>query len=141
LNLSKEIKLTKVKAASTTATTEILSDAVDMAGYEGVIFFTTIATANAGNYLKAQQGADGVITSPADLEGSKVVAAANGEVVFLDIYKPTDRYVRASVIRGATTVVGEIYALRYEGKVRPEVNNVTNTIIGLLLVSPEEGTA
>ena len=49
---------------------------------------------------------------------------------------------RVSVIRaGAGSTVGEIYALRYAGRMRPVDNVITNTIIGELHVSPEEGTA
>lgn len=142
MNLSKILKITKVKAAEISAGTEVLSDEVDMSGYDGVLFFTTIGTANAGNYIKAQQDIVTGMASAADLAGTKVVAAANAQVVWLDVYRPTERFVRVSVIRaGANTTVGEIYALRYAGRFLPETNLITNTIIGELHVSPDEGTA
>lgn len=141
MQLSNEVKLRKIKASQTSAGTEVISDVVDMAGYEGVMFFATIATANAGNYLKAQQSPNAAMSDAADLENTKVVATANGQVVFLDIYKPAERYLTANVIRGgANTVVGDIYALQYEGKVKPEVNLVTDVIIGELHITPDEGT-
>lgn len=142
MNLSNGIKITKVKAAEATGTTEVLSDAVDMQGYEGVLFFTTVGSFNAGNYIKAKQDTDSGMATAADLEGSKVTPTANGEVAWLDIYRPQERYVQLSVIRaGATTTVGEIYALQYESRKQVVDNNVTDTIIGSLLVSPDEGTA
>lgn len=141
MNLSKHVKLRKVAAAATSAGTEVISSVVDMQGYEGVLFFTTIATANAGNYLKAQSGTDATVTDAADLAGTKVVAAANGQVVFLDIHKPQERYLTANIIRaGTNTATGDIYAIQYCGKVKPESNIVTNVIIGELHVSPDEGT-
>lgn len=140
MNLCKDIKITKVKAASTAATTEVDSDVIDMQGYEGVMFFTAIGTANSGNYIKAQSGTDATVTDAADLAGTKVVAAANAQVVWLDIYKPQERYLRAAVIRGASTTVGEIYALQYQSRKGLETNLTTNVIIGELHISPDEGT-
>lgn len=142
MQLSNEVKIRKVAVAAGSAGTEVISSVVDMAGYEGVMFFTTIATANAGNFLKAQQDAAVGMGGAADILGSKVVAAANASVVWLDIYKPTERYVTANIIRaGANTATGDMYAIQYEGKVKPELNLVTNTIIGELSISPAEGTA
>lgn len=142
MQLSNEVKIRKVAAGAASAGTEVISSVVDMAGYEGVLFFATIATANAGNYMKAQQDTAVGMGSAADIAGSKVVAAANGSVVWLDIYKPTERFVTANIIRaGANTVTGDIYAIQYGGKVKPELNLVANTIIGELSISPDEGTA
>jgi hypothetical protein len=139
--LSNKIKITKVAAGAASAGTEVDGTAVDMQGYEGVMFFTTIATANAGNYMKAQSGTDSTPSDAADLEGTKVVAAANTEVVWLDIYKPQERYDRPVIIRaGANTATGDIYAVQYGGRVGLEDNLTTNVIIGELHISPDEGT-
>jgi hypothetical protein len=139
MQLSNEIKITKVKAGQATGTSAVNSDVIDMQGYEGVIFFGTIATANAGNYLKAQQDSASGMGTAADLAAKKIVATADGEVVWLDIYRPAERYLRAVIIRGVTTVTGDIYALRYKGRKRPEDNTTTDVILGELLVSPDEG--
>ena len=142
MNLSSEIKITKIKTAEVSAGTEVLTDEIDMAGFDGCLIFTTIATANAGNYIKAQEDDATGMATAADLVDTKVVAAANAEVVWLDVYKPLKRYLRASVIRaGANTVVGEIYALQYHGRKFPISNLITNTIIGELHISPIAGTA
>lgn len=139
MNLSKNVKITMIKAAATAATTEVVSDVVDMQGYDGVIFFGTIATANAGNYLKVQQAAVSAMTDPVDLAAKKIIAAANGSVVWLDIHKPQERYLTANVIRaGASTATGDLYAIQYGGEKMPETNLVTNKIIGELLISPDE---
>ncbi|MDF2889784.1 MAG: hypothetical protein K0R80_151 [Clostridia bacterium] len=138
MNLSKNVKITKIKAGAASATTEVVSDAVDMQGYEGVVFFTTIATANAGNYLKAQQAAVSAMTNAVDLAQKKIVAAADASVVWLDIYKPTKRYLTANIVRGAATITGDIYAIQYSGNKFPESNLEANKLIGELLISPEE---
>ena len=142
MNLSSEVKITKIKDTQVSAGTEILTDEIDMAGFDGCLIFTTIATANAGNYIKAQEDDTTGMASAADLADTKVVAASTNDVVWLDIYKPLKRYLRASVIRaGTNTVVGEIYALQYSGRNFPISNLVTNSIIGELHVSPIAGTA
>lgn len=141
MNLSKNVKLIKVKAGQATGTTAVDSDVIDMAGYEGVLFFGTIATANAGNYMKAQQDSVIGMGTAVDLAGSKVTAAADASVVWLDVHRPTKRFVRVEIVRGLTTVTGDIYAIQYNGRKLPETNLTLNSLIGLLLVSPSEGTA
>ncbi len=132
-----------VEAAGTSAGTELLSDAIDMAaGYEGVLFLSNIATANAGNFMKLQQSDDdGSSDAYSDIEGSKATAAGNDDQVAIDIYKPAKRYVRASMIRaGANTVTGPIWAIPYGPRVQP-VDNTDSDMVGVLLVTPDEGTA
>ncbi|RKN86748.1 hypothetical protein [Paenibacillus ginsengarvi] len=143
MNLSNGIKITKCAASAADGTTAINGAVLDMTGFEGVLFITAIGTANAGNILKAQIGAAADGSDAADLAGTKVVATANGQTVWLDVYRadPNQKYIRPVVVRGASTVVGEIYALQYESRKQVVNNNVANTIIGKLVVSPYEGTA
>jgi hypothetical protein len=137
-NISANCKLRKVGNYSSANTTEVVSDIIDMSGYDGVLLFTTIATANSGNYLKAQSSDDSAMSGAVDLEAKKVIATANNEVVWLDLYHPLERYITANVIRGASTAVGEIYALQYKGRVNPEDNVVADTILGYLLTEPAQ---
>lgn len=140
MNLSKNTKLTKVKAAEISAGTEVLTDSVDMAGWEGVMFFGVIATANAGNFAKAQQSEDDFSSDTQDLAGTQLVTGDNNDSFLLDIVKPRDRYVRASIIRaGANTALGDIYALQYGPRKKPSTHGAT--IDSELHVSPAEGTA
>ena len=142
MNLSKNVKITKVAVAAVSAGTAVNGSAVDMQGFDGVLFMTTIATANAGNFLKVQQDSDVALGTAADLADSAVVATANAEVVFVDCYRPAERYVRPVVIRaGANTATGDIYAIQYEGRVKPTDNDITDTIVGTLIVSAAEGNA
>lgn len=143
MNLSNGVKITKVAAASSAGTSTINGTTVDMTGFEGVLFVTTIGTANAGNIFKAQIGEKADGSDAADLEGSAVVAEGSGSVVWLDIYRadPSQKYIRPVVVRGASTTVGEIYAIQYESRKQVVGNNIENTIIGKLLVNPYEGTA
>ena len=56
MNLSKQVKVTKVIAAQSAGTGTNNGTTLDMSGVEGVMFVGgAMGTANAGNYVKAQQ--------------------------------------------------------------------------------------
>ena len=144
MNLSPNINITKVKNYSSADTDAVTSDAVDMQNYDGVLFFTTFAVANAGNYLKVQQDENdaSAFSDAEDLAGTKVTPASTNDVAWIDVYRPSKRYIRVHATRaGASTALGEIYAIRYNGRELPETNLVTNEVIGKLLITPEAGTA
>lgn len=138
-NLLKNAKLTMVLAGAATGTSAQNTAAVDMAGYEGVVFFGSFATANAGNYANlAQSTASGGTYN--DLEGTKVTPGDNGDSWAIDVYRPTKRFVRAETVRaGATTVTGDVYALQYGARKPPVTHGAT--IDSETHVSPDEGTA
>lgn len=138
MNLSKNASLKLVKAAQSSAGTAINSDSVDMQGYDGVVFFGAILTANAANFANLAQSSDD--SSFADLAGTKIVPAANGDSFLIDCYRPGKRYVRCEIDRGgANTATGEIYALRYCSAKAPTSHG--STINAELHVSPAEGAA
>lgn len=137
MNLSKNVKVTMVKAAQASGGGAINSDSVDMQGFEGVMFFGSIGTVNAGNFANAAQSEDD--TNFDDLEGTKVVPGDDGDSFLIDVYKPKERYVRVEIDRsGAATATGDIYAIQY-GAHKPPVTHGP-TIDAELHVSPDEGT-
>lgn len=128
-------------AGAASAGTDVNGAAFDMAGYDGVLIFCSIATFNAGNFLKAQQGEASNLSDAADLAGSKVAAVANGQVVCLDINRPKERYIRGVAVRGgANTATGDMYYLGYKASQQPVSNLITNVLLSKQLVSPAEGT-
>lgn len=136
-----DIKITKVADTTANGTTTINSSVIDMAGYEGVIFFCNIATAAAGNILKVQQGLVSNLSDAADLAGSGQTSGASDEVTGVEIIKPLERYLRATVVRGTSTILGEIYAVQFNPRTRPQNSSLTGTAAFKSLVSPVEGTA
>ncbi len=137
MNLSKNIKITMALAAQTSAGTALDSASVDMQGFEGVLFIGTVAAANAGNFANIAQSNDD--SSFNDLEGTKVVPGDNGDSFLIDVYKPTDRYIRCEIDRsGTNTATGDIYAVQYGGTVL--TGDHGSTIDSELHISPDEGT-
>jgi len=142
MNLCKNVKITKVGDYESAGTGAVNSTAVDMQGWDGVLFLTTMHVANSGNYINAAQGDLSNGSDAADLEGTKVVCEYADVAMWLDIYKPIDRYVRVEAVRaGSSTAMGEIWAIQYSGRIMPQDNDTMNTITGKLHISPAEGTA
>lgn len=138
MNLSKNAKVVRVKLAQTSAGTAINSDSVDMQGFEGVMFFGSFGTANASNFANAAQSEDD--SSFADLKDTKVVPGDNNDSFLIDVYRPTERYVRCEIDRGgANTATGDIYAVLYGAHKAPVTHGTT--IDAETHVSPAEGTA
>jgi len=142
MNFLTRNKLRLVKTAETSAGTEVKTAAVDTAGFEGAVFFGSISTANAGNYMKAQESDTTTDGDFVDLVGTKVVAAANGDVVAVEVYRPSKRYIRASIIRGGTnTVTGDVYVNLYGPAVMPVDNNEASEIVSETHPTPAAGAA
>jgi hypothetical protein len=140
--LSEVVDITNVKSAVASGTTDQTGTGVDMSGWDGVLFVTTLGTPAVNNIMKAQQSNDdGSADDYDDLEGSAVAPGASDEQQFIDIYRPTKRYVRPYLTRGSATTVENIYAIRYRGRSVPHDNVESGRSAGVALVSPDEGTA
>lgn len=135
-----DVRVRKVADAAVAGTSAVEGSAVDTASAGvDVAFAATIATAASGNYLKAQQSADAAFTSPEDLAsaGAKAIALVNGDVVAVEVYKPTLRYVRGVIVRGTSTATGEMYCLSTGGRLTPVDNNEASEIVSAIVNSPE----
>lgn len=143
LNISSNVKLTKVADHTTAGTTDVESAILDMSGYEGVMFFTSFGTAAADNLLKVQQDDANASGGMADLLGSGVVSGASpsNEDVWADVYRPTKRYVRCVAVVDTSSTVESIWALQYGPRETPVDNTTSGTITGESSASPAEGTA
>lgn len=140
MNLSTDVKITKVLASQIAGTTAVNTGIVDMQGYEGVVFLAAIATAAANNGLKAQQGQIANMSDAADLAGSQVNSNGTQTDIVLDIYRPRERYVRGVVVRGTSTVIDAVWAIQYIAGKKP-INNITAAQAAEIWASPAEGTA
>lgn len=140
MQLSTIIEITKVADHTAAGTTAVDSTGVDMAGWDGVLFITSFGTAASGNTVKAAQSADD--STYDDLTGTSVTSGTSDEDVWIDVYRPRDRYVRLSAARGTSSTLESIWAIRYMGgRKLPRSNVLSGTIIGERHVSPAEGTA
>lgn len=128
-------------SAGTSSTT---SSTVDTLGYAGVRFVASFGALTASNVtnLKVQGSSDDV--SYADLTGTATANlgdAGSGKLLIVEVFKPQQRYLRASVQRGtANAVINGVFAELY----RPAFAGVTaDATVGAQEVhnSPAAGTA
>lgn len=143
--ISSRVKLIKVKDHTTAATDAVDSTGVDMdqdGGYGGVIFLTSFGTAAANNTINlAQSDDDGSADAYSDLIGTSVSSGTSDEDAWLDVLKPTKRYVRLEAARGTSSTLESIWAILYNPRSLPVDNTTSGTIIGEGHVSPAEGSA
>ena len=128
--------MTVVADGAASAGTAVNGTTIDTSDCEGVIFMGRIATANAGNFIKVQEGDT---TSPTtDLAGSAAIATVDGQLIQITVHKPLKRYLRTVTIRaGANTATGDVIAVKYGIKKLA----ADGAAVDKYLVSPIAGTA
>ena len=147
MNLAKNVKITQAvtPTAGAAGTSDINGATLDMQGYEGVLVIVTFGaiTAGAVTSIKMQQGAASDLSDAADLEGSGQAVADDddGNVFFIDLVKPAERYVRLVVDRATqNAVVASAEYIQYGQRESPTPAHGA-TVSGETHVSPAEGTA
>lgn len=146
-NLLKDIKIVRVLNAVAAGTSPQNGSILDMSGWDGVTFIALLGTLTATQVtsLKAQQGNQSNLSDVADLAGTLVGPLADGDsnkCLALDVYRPTDRYVRCVVNRGtANAVIDGIVAVQYRGRKSPVTQDTTTIAANEQHISPAEGTA
>ncbi len=134
-----------VGLAYATGTADREGAVLDMKGWDGVLMIVQLAAIEAAgtNSVKAQQGALSNGTDMADLEGTKQTIADDddGEVVFIDLYQPRERYVRVYVDKDTSHACAEtVTYLQYKGAIYPTAAQGTG-VNGEQHLAPAEGTA
>jgi len=134
MNLSKSIKVTVVEAAAAAAQTELVTDVLDMSGYEGVLFIamTGDVTTSSVLTLTVKGNSANSVSSPTPVTQKATDAftagatSADSKVLMVDVYKPTLRYVFGSLTRtAADAVVGGIIAIQYGAGLKPTSQDAT----------------
>ena len=134
MNLSKDIKITVVEAAAAAAQTELVSDVLDMSGYEGVMFIALLGDVSDTSVLTltVKGNSANSVSSPTPVTQKATdaftagAATADSKVLMVDLYKPALRYVFASLTRtAANAVVGGIIAIQYSAVNKPTTQDAS----------------
>lgn len=141
-----QTKLTVVEAAAAAGQTTLTSDIIDMAGWAGCVFFTTVGAITSGGAqsIKAQQGAAAAMGDAADIVGSSITIADDddGQTFAIDIANPRERYLRVVVARATQdSAFGPIYALQYGPRALPQSWAEDDALTVEVHQNPAEGTA
>lgn len=145
MQLSLATKVARSVNATAVGTTGINGAVVDMQDFDGVVFIAQFGTITDGTpALKAQGGAASDGSDAADLAGTSCAPALtdDNKAVVLDIYRPTQRYLRPVIVRGGATgaVLDSVIAIQYAPKKKPTTNDATVAVTEAW-VSPAVGTA
>lgn len=140
-NLIKGIKCTVVSPAAVAATSQIDSSIVDMAGYDGVMFLALTGDVTSGSVLSllAKGNTANSISSPSPTTlgtatyTSLTSTDADSMSLLVDVYRPTQRYMFASLTRTTqNAVIGGIIAIQYQAHTKPTAQDVS--VIGSAFV-------
>lgn len=146
-SLLKNANFVRLMNAVAAGTSDQTSSALDMKGYDAVVFlvlFGTLTSTQVTSIKVQQSDDDGSTDAYSDLEGSGSAALADGDsnkMLISEIYRPTKRYLKLIVDRGtANAVIDGVVAIQHHAKVAP-VTQGTTVSSSELLVTPAEGTA
>lgn len=107
-----------VPPQSIAASSAVNGNGVDMQGYEGVLFVLAVGALDGTQDMKVQGDDNSGFSSPTDITGAaitQVSATGDNKLYLLDVYRPTERFVRSVVTNGAGAVADfqGVIAMRY----------------------------
>lgn len=122
--LTDNVKITKLADHTTAGTSDVTSSELDMAGFDGVVFITSVGTANSGN-LVTVYGSD---TSGATAATTTTCSSGSSdEDLVVDVVNPGFRYLNVVVTRGASTTCESIWAIQYGARSKNQTSDSSGT--------------
>ena len=147
MNLLKNVSVREVGAPVAAANnTDSNSDRIDMSGYEGVMFVCAVTDSvqNGVATLKVEQNTADSDSGMAALSGASATATSatnddlNDQLLVVDVYRPTDRYVQAVRTSSAANIAfGSVVAILYGARELPHSDDTT-VLDSALVASPAE---
>lgn len=133
-NLLYDAKFIVVETSAVAGTSTLTTDVVDTLGFQSIAFVAMLGGVTDTSVLALTakgNSADSVSSpTPTTYAGAATFTAgasdAANKLMIVDIEKPRDRYVFATLARGtANAVVNGIIAILYNGEIRPTVQGST----------------
>lgn len=132
-SLLKNVKVTYVEGAAAAAQTELVSDIVDMQGWDGVMFIALLGDVTDTSVLtltaKGNSANDPSTPTPIAQGAATFTAGAtnaDSKALIVDIANPMLRYMFASLTRTtANAVVNGIIAIQYNAAIKPTAQDAT----------------
>ena len=144
-SILKNCEVDRIMESVNAGTAANLSAAVDMAGYEGVLFVVSlgaITTTGIATVKVSQCDTSG--GSYADLTGTSVASTADGDaqgLILVEVINPLERYLKVTVTTATANVeIDSVTAIKFGAKAMPITENA-DVIDSEQHISPAEGTA
>lgn len=122
-SMLKRAKITRIKTSQTAAQTEIVSDVLDMAGYDSVMFIAVLGDISdtcvltltiKGNTANSTSSPTPVAVTDGSCTYTAGASDADNKLMIVDVLRPAKRYVFASLTRTtANAVVDGLIAIQY----------------------------
>jgi hypothetical protein len=108
------------------ASTAFNGDGSDMQGWDGILFILNLGVTDGTVDMKVQGDDNSSFSSATDITGAastQIAATGDNKLYCIDVYRPTERYIRAVVTTGAGAVADEagVISIRYRGTGRRPV--------------------
>lgn len=121
-------EIAPIASAASTATN---GNGVDMQGWAGVLFVLNLGATDGTVDMKAQRDDNSSFSSATDITGAAITQVAgtgDNKLYMLDVYRPSERYVRAVVTTGAGATADQlgVTATRYRGTGRFPITQHTS---------------
>ena len=142
-----QVKITKLMNSTVGAsgTTDLESSALDMTGYDGVLFLINWGAITSGGVQSAYlEQCDTTGGSYAHLTGSRVTVADSDDnkITALNLWRPREEFIKVGIFRATqVSTVESIVAIQYKGDHKNPITQGTTYVQGsVTLVSPAETT-
>ena len=122
--LADNVKIDKIADYSAASTDTVTSSEPDMAGYDGVIFLTSVGSPATNNVLTMHHGA---VSGSVAASDAVTTPAASDEDQVLDVQHPIYQYVKAVLTRGTSSTCEGIWAIRYKARTKGIENETAGT--------------
>jgi hypothetical protein len=130
--LAEEVRITRVENAAAAGTSELRTDVLDMAGWDGVVFVALLGDVTATSVLTLTAftntaNSDSTPTPVAVPGGATTTftagaSDADNRLLVVDVLRPAQRFVFASLTRAtANAAVDGIIAIQYLGRISPSI--------------------
>jgi hypothetical protein len=144
MNLTKNVKMSRVAAAAAAAQTAVKSSGVSMLGFDSAVFLCAIGAVDATGTvaMKLQEADVDSDGSYVDLEGATAAAGASddGKCIVVEVACPRAKYLRAYVTRGtADSALDGIFCFQGSPSAAP-VTHDASIVQATLVHAPEEST-
>lgn len=131
LNLSKDVKVTRVMNAVAAGTSEQKSSVLDMQDFDGVVFILLLGTVTDASVitLTAYENTASSTSSPTPTAvtpaaGPATASTDSNHALLIDVYRPQKRYIFADVLRTTqNAAIDGIIAIQYRGRVKPTTHD------------------
>ena len=143
-NLSKAGKVTRVMDAVAAGTSDQNSTALDMKGFDSVIFIASFGVITGSAVTSTRLATSTDNSSFADLLSTDITIADDDDtgVTVHDLNAPQERYIRLTVKRATqNAVIDGVIAIQYNAKAEPTTHDATTVISSEFYASPARGTA